>query len=229
MSGGMQTMRAAQHKISNVSPKIKEIEMELTLEYMQKFCEPDHYTGFYLRPVPLNGKTIASNGHILVCVDADLGAEPYDNLPASMAAMVDPGNFVSGFVPLDIVLADQPACSTCLGFGKTPKKLTDKCPDCEGTGEHYIGSHYYECKECDGEGEVGSGVLSAETEPCEACKATGRQYTIQRIDARSFNVEYLRMILELPSIEYQPDHDNSDSTMRFRFDGGVGVLMPVRV
>lgn len=51
-------------------------------------------------------------------------------------------------------------------------------------------------------------------------------------DGRHFSLRYLTKLSTLPGIEYLPDSSepggNFAPMMVFRFDGGIGVLMPMR-
>lgn len=87
--------------------------------------------------------------------------------------------------------------------------LTGVCPDCNGEGSFDCAS---DCGRCEGFGEIDPEAQYSTT-----------------IKGLHFQLNYVRKILALPAIEIsQTAVIDSDGTlpMQFRFDGGIGALMP---
>lgn len=66
-------------------------------------------------------------------------------------------------------------------------------------------------------------------EECANCYGTGiKQYQPFRVGETDFNVRYLTLISELPNAEIGISDKIETTPVPFRFDGGHGVLMPMR-
>lgn len=87
----------------------------------------------------------------------------------------------------------------------------DDCERCEGSG---MGHNDCPCCDCD----------------CCDCNGTGTCLPTQRIRFETFdvNVKHLRLVLALPNPKIAIDVSNGDGPLLFTFDGGVGLLMPMR-
>jgi hypothetical protein len=89
-----------------------------------------------------------------------------------------------------------------------PPATEEKCPECGGRGtEHDCPDCECDCKGCDGAGAVQD---RSWVEVGEAFFATG----------------YVRRILGLPGLEISLSPTAKDP-LSFKFDGGIGLLMPV--
>ena len=71
------------------------------------------------------------------------------------------------------------------------------------------------CCDCLGDGEI-------DDLPCAECNGTGKT----KIDGISFSDVYLSWIAELPNAKIAPTGFTTPA--RFKFDGGEGLLMPMR-
>lgn len=89
---------------------------------------------------------------------------------------------------------------------------TGPCPSCEGRG------YAHDCPDCECE--------------CERCNAQGTldsEILIStKVGGNFFSLKYVRQVLSLPGVEVSASADKNDAPLFFRFDGGVGVLMPLR-
>ena len=203
----------------------------ITIEQLQKFCAPDDARLFCTRPYPLDGNTIATDGKILVCVNSDLGAEPVES-PVSVAARkyINPSDFIEGFAPLEIVITDSDyvVCAKCGGskIEIRNKKSSRPCGDCDGEGHFHHRGHSYECKECDGEGREEFALAETETIACEKCNGSGTEFSCVEVDGMEYQTKYIAAILSLPVVQYKSPKEKYEA-MLFKFDGGVGRLMPV--
>ncbi|MFA6213518.1 MAG: hypothetical protein WC714_29040 [Candidatus Obscuribacterales bacterium] len=198
---------------------------------LQQFCNTDDVRFYMHKPFSVNGKACATDGCMVICMDGDTDIEPLsanlkkpELIANKLMEYCDASKFVDGFVPLKVEIPPYPLCHVCLGDGKVAKEI--ECPECDGEGEVNIGKHYYECKECDGSGNVPSEGKDAEkTIVCEKCNGSGKGYHSIDLDDRKFQAKYLEKILGLPNIEYKLMEGKTEM-MRFKFDGGVGCLMP---
>ena len=205
----------------------------MNYDQMMKFCNPDDARFFCRQPFPdMKGNVLATDGKVIVSVPANFATEEiqvYQKAIDIFAKYLDPELFQTGFVPLKVEIPPYPPCAPCNGTGKVNEERETECPDCDGEGGHYIGRHYYECIECDGSGKVADqSKTDVKKIDCEKCGGTGRGFHPVKLDARSFQSKYLELIMELPNAEYLPDGDKH-AIMRFKFDGGIGCLMPMMI
>jgi hypothetical protein len=199
---------------------------------MMKFCDPDDTRLYCTKPFSIDGKAYATDVKILMRFDGVTDVDPLsagnlantEMIARKIVGFCEAGNFVEGFMPFKVEIPPYPPCPMCLGVGKVAKEI--ECPECDGEGEVNIGKHWYECKECDGTGNTDDDNKDAEkTIDCEKCNGTGKGYHAVDVDDRKFQAKYLEKILALPNIEYKL-LDGEREMMRFKFDGGVGCLMP---
>ena len=205
-----------------------------TQELLQPFCAVDDIRVSLNRIFKKGDYLYATNGHVIVSVKDDGTETCPDN-----DALAPNGEVIlqrekcagPGFVPLRFdEPQDKEKCTSCGGSGKIAER--EICDSCNGNGsfEHY--DHWYECQACDGEGTVKA--KTGETDQCEDCNGSGesKHQPVTLPDGRTFKLLYLNKLLALPGIEYLPDPMRDDGTisiMQFRFDGGIGALMPIRV
>ena len=203
-----------------------------TQELLQPFCAVDDNRE-YLHYIFKKGDLLcASNGHIIVRVPDDKTVEidPRSTNTLDIDRLLNLDTWpADGFIQLEFTGPDViHKCSTCEGTGKTFEK--EECDECDGEGEFEYGEHTYECKECDGEGKLRA--YSGEKCDCEDCQGTGIKYKYLTIpDGRQFNYQYILKLMALPGISYLPDYSDDEhglAPMRFKFDNGLGLLMPVR-
>ena len=118
-------------------------------------------------------------------------------------------------------LEDAEQCSTCRGTG-----TVSECPECDGDGEIEFDTefhtYYVTCKSCDGDG-----VFAGPGRPCPVCKGAGRKlFTPVKWQRGFISMKHLDRIKVLPGLKLSL-HGDPLEIIRFRFDGGVGLLMPM--
>jgi len=184
---------------------------------------------YYLRaPFNLDGRTIATNGHILISCPED---QTYDDIENGRQFNIILDNFDGAkFQPIpDVTLPDIKKCKYCKG---TKKATISDCYECYGEGvvnaETKYNTYYdLDCQTCDGTGEIIENIGGDDN--CMACNATGLSLSDQpvKVGNMSFNAFYLRIIIDEPGIEICLLKDKS--MMLFRFGEYFGVLMGMRV
>lgn len=119
-------------------------------------------------------------------------------------------------------------CPACNGSG-----IGYKCPECEGKGDFDKGGHTYDCKECGGSGQVDDGY-DADKEPCVECDGDGEsRYKAVKVGNWHYDRRYLARVEKLPAVKFAqrtegPADFEDVAVAYFVFDGGEGVLMPMR-
>lgn len=182
-------------------------------------------------PFSIGGDLLASNGMILVCVsgagcDADTAPPDQQGVYAlykkgkerSWQGATIPANSVK---PIGNVI--EITCNVCDGSGRINMR---ECTDCDGEGDFDHGKHTYECKECSGNGYT---YRAGKEDMCPECVGSGfrtRATTTVRHDEFSISYRYIHQLQQLPDCVIDPAMDVG---FWFRFTGGWGLVMPVRV
>jgi hypothetical protein len=195
----------------------------MTKEDLMKFCSDTDTDRFNLSvPWSIGDFTYASNGHIIVRVPrlADIESNAGPKVDDLFHADPPAWFHLSGLSLPEIEIKE---CSTCGGKGKDCE-----CPECNGAGEiefDNMRSRYtVECLTCGGFGNI--------KDDCLDCSGKGtieieKPYPF-KIGTSHFQVIYLRWLAELPNCSIGPSPDPLKPAP-FRFDGGDGLLMPMRV
>lgn len=165
---------------------------------LQKFCSTDKSRPELHKPFSCGNFTYATNGHICVRVTKRDGALE-DN---------GRGEWIAKFFKKQPEMS--PAKFAPLQLIATLAEV--KCPECNGRGREH------DCPACECE--------------CDNCAGTGkaekrRSHTYVNLRGAAFDLKYVRQIAALPAVELELFAPKL-APMYFRFDGGDGVLMPVR-
>ena len=165
---------------------------------LQPFCSTDEVRPYLMKPFSRHGFTWATNGHILVRVTLRSDISDVDK-KFNIAGPLQDFESASFFKPEYFLPPPVPAPVGCAA--------------CDGRGhEHDCPSCGCICGACDGKGEVNpENNMSVSIGPTP------------------FSLKYIRQILSLPGIEIETlAADQSMKPLFFRFDGGIGALMPLR-
>lgn len=97
-----------------------------------------------------------------------------------------------------------------LGEFILPEPEEIDCPTCEGRGTEH------DCPDC----ECG----------CDACDSSGRAWKKNSVSLRGavFDARYLSFVTALPNLTFQTNCHKTAPSL-FKFDGGEGVIMPMRI
>ena len=190
------------------------------LELLKKFVSQNDPREYMHSPFNRGEWTYATNGHIAVRVPKIDGVEalPKKHIPNLEDLFQSAGGNEFIVLPWMPPLEE---CQLCSGTG-----IAYECEECDGDGEFEYGSHTYKCKECDGHGQVGysGGIDTA----CRHCGGTGMtRYKPMQVGGSHFDLFYLHLINGLPGAKFSPGAGQMDMA-RFVFDGGEGILMPLK-
>ncbi|MBN3003386.1 hypothetical protein JW897_06500 [Chromobacterium alkanivorans] len=184
---------------------------------LQPFCASQNDFRDWMRtPFRMNGKSYASNGHILI--ETEGGDHP--DIPAIMIQRITDilaSLPTAGYQALPVIPAPKfRPCRTCTGRGDKPT-----CPACVGHGKFKHYDDWYDCKPCDGKGHF--------NDPCQDCNATGQIDTSRpvRVGIARFQRNYLSLIAQLPT-PLLATGSMPDDIAGFTFHGGRGALMPLK-
>lgn len=165
---------------------------------LQQFCGDDPSREYLHKPFSRDGFTYATNGHIMVRVTLRPDVPDVDK-KFNQNKPLEGVETATFFRPA----FDLPPAPTETGPCKTcdGRGWDHDCPDCQCV-----------CQVCKGQGDANPELIISTT--------LGRQ---------NFALNYVRQVLSLPNVEIAalPAKDKGH-TLLFRFDGGVGALMPIR-
>ena len=178
------------------------------------------------QPWSLGEFSYASDGRILVRVtrlddvpENDKAPPVADYFKRDFALCVNP--------PPDLPFIVWDECSDCGGKGTIP--ANSPCKTCDGDGYRTCDlGHDHDCDDCKGRGTVADPKGPAIT--CEECDGKGRWekgVCLAPVDGFGLNSIYVRKIVtHLTGVRFASmDQDNP---VPFIFDGGCGVLMPMK-
>lgn len=201
--------------------------MTIPHEILIQFCEtdPDTY-GFerYEHPFNIDGFTFATDGHILLRVPEDTAYS--QNKPIDAVLRLCWPAQVNNLTYAPLFSVNPPVeevCNRCKGVTRK-----QECDECDGDGfvtwSNTLYNHDYEaeCKSCEGTGEVCE---------CQECDGTGKKRAPQTIDigGSRFNRALLFKITSLlHDVKMVIPAEGNLSTVHFTFDGGDGLVMPMR-
>lgn len=165
---------------------------------LQQFCGKEETRFYLMKPFSRGGFTWATNGHILVRVMLRPDIADVDQ-KFNVAKPLEGIEGRSFFRPS----FELPAAPTEIGQCETceGRGFSHACPDCECV-----------CNRCHGSGELDTEKLMSAS-----------------IGPTAFALNYVRQMLSLPGIEIEElPTEPSERPFLFRFQGGVGALMPMR-
>jgi len=207
----------------------------LTAIDLKIFCNPDDRRDALKAPFSDEKFTYATDGHICIRVPRIQGVTSDSGVSLLKYMTFDHAEMTTWhFIPDEIPADKRSECKSCNGTGKV---LT--CPDCEGDGEveykffSKSGKSYdldHECPVCEGTGKLNGSA----DDRCEDC--TGKGYIDDPVPVRieavglSISSHLLRRVQNLPGIMVAAKEHRADELppIRFRFDGGDGLIMPTR-
>lgn len=196
---------------------------------LSKFCGDDADRENITSPWSAGDYTYATNGRILVRVLRRTDATREDG-PDVRSVYAKAGK-AGVLVPLpSFDLPPSSTCATCVGVG-----LIVDCETCGGGGEsecHACG-HSETCEDCGGGGCFPAKEEDDDGRRCDACLGEGVEYARKSIKVAEnlyINVAYALWLRELPKlrIDLTPREEGDERPIHFTFDGGDGLLMPMR-
>lgn len=200
---------------------------------LTRFSAKDDIRDYLNSPYQEGGHAFATNGVIAVMLlgGAQDGMKAVDEKMAGrVQALIAGTDKFDHELTVTMPADTAKTCPICDGTGFT---ITTDCDDCDGAGEFEHGRHTYMCKECEGEGvdlqPAKAGASGARE--CESCGGFGTESRFLSFDGPGgpykFQEKYLRLALSLPGCRILVGGDNQ-AAARLEFDGGTGLLMPIR-
>jgi hypothetical protein len=202
----------------------------MKIEVLSKFASEDPERKNVCRPWSRGEHSYATNGWVLVRVPRIEGVEENDAAPDAdqLFPPLPPTRDLFDHAE-QLPICDEPkrhACSRCNGA-----KNIETCPECNGDYPFEVdsGSNLYEveCKTCDGDGTV----PSSEGKTCDLCDGTGLgryEKNFISVGEQHFNQFILWSMGTLPRVWIHPRKFRSIDASYFTFDGGDGLVVPMR-
>lgn len=165
---------------------------------LQPFCGREETFHKINRPFSRGEFSYATNGHIMVRVPRRSDVE--ENTVSPATETIYDQHPAASFEPAPAI--ELPGHAAVLE--------KEECTECNGTGSGC------ECENCQCD--------------CQSCDGTGGVENEQLISVgfkgAIYNRAWMAMMLGLPNLELGPV--DKEKPLRFRFDGGEGLLMPMR-
>ncbi len=182
-------------------------------------------------PFSIHEKTYATDGRIIIAVPFDDRFPYRDNAPGLIGLPFDHDE-ITDWVCLPELTEEQikSRCRSCHSNG-----FTTICEECSGEGEVSFSNefnHYdVTCNSCDGDGDIACSQTAEGAQVCTTCFGTRIKSQAVNVGRNCFdgiNTIYIQKIKKLPGAQFSL-HGDDFSCFRFRFDGGVGLIMPMRI
>lgn len=194
-----------------------------------KFCHPSSRHNID-KPFSRGEWTYATDGKIIIRVPRVEGYDE-DKGPKNVEQMFNQAEFmraVTVWQPLPPFKLETKECDWCKGKGYVKP--------CNAFGNPEIKCGNGEWKKCERHNDdctIGCDSTDKGAVVCEECFGTGTEKvnsgTVMNgaVGKTKVNAIYLDMIKDLPNVQIAPHDENS--FFRVKFDGGEGLLMPMRM
>ena len=200
----------------------------MKIEDLQPLCHDWAGRGLN-QPFIQQGKIYATNGKWCIRMDRteDFTTDNVSEINVVQHSTIEWDNFdiVTSWITITDIPRDKAfgQCDKCGGSG-----MVANCGECDGTGEvecEY--GHTHTCPECDGDGIETDGTKQ---DSCDKCDSTGLKRSENKINIGNNNFyiwQLYELMLVLGKLEF-PRHE-AFAVIPFKFDGGQGLIMHVRI
>ncbi|ANN70893.1 hypothetical protein [Bordetella bronchialis] len=200
---------------------------------IQRFCaQQDDAREWLHKPWLEDCNTVATNGHIAIVLRTPIvgavNAEPGPGMRGAVQRLIDQTAGHHLHAALNDVRIVKYDCPYCQGGGFVS---CEKCKPCGGEGEFKDADGWHICEECEGDGilTLPRQATDPDAQRCYSCCGTGHEWRSSTMVSHvNLANRYLSMLQDLPNCVLALPSD-PDQAVRFDFDGGTGVLMPMRV
>lgn len=180
------------------------------------------------QPFTMSGRTMASNGHLIISVPEASGFNYCEDLDSKKVRdMLDDAMSADYVILGDIDMPERSKCKVCKGCGKASES---ECDECDGRGEVELSNDYNEyevdCKSCNGSGE--NVELHTEID-CYSCDGSGEvfpEFFSIEIDGAFINAKYVEKIKRLPDV--MVCSDAKKNMLYFNSGDAYGVILGMR-
>lgn len=199
---------------------------------IKRFCATNDIRQFLNQPFKLDGRVVASNGHVIIVV-TDEGNNNYEELSHNRDGVlktVKRIEAVTQWHALDkdsLTFPELSECGVCKGMGKAIK---EDCEECDGEGEavaeNDFSTYHVKCASCDGEGYHST---PSDIETCPCCYGEGTvypQWSRVSVMGRDFHSNYLRLIINEPDLQVNVNAEAG--ILFFKTAGAVGAINGMR-
>lgn len=198
------------------------------MEILKQFCrnkEEGYGSNRISEPYSQGDHTYATNGWIAVRVPRVVDVPEREKTP-DMTRLTWDHDELDDWTDLPAYdTANAEECRHCKGTGKQ-----QVCYECDGAGELDLESDYnsytVECRTCRGDG-IAPG-RAEHLDPCERCHGIGKDLvTPVAWGSGHLSMFLLEAIKGLPGVKLSQRREG-EQPFRFVFDGGEGLVMPMR-
>ena len=215
----------------------------MDIQTLKPFCCEDTDKEGICTPYSWGEFTFATNGHMQIRVPRLAEVLENEKAPVIEFTELDPvGKHYlkepATWLPVPAITIKPEICAVCDGTGKAAV-----CPECNGEQSVDLSTTfnsygYHDCKTCDADGQISlfsiDGMklrypwIEEIREPCSFC-SFGKLWPMAGtvINGVKIKDHFLSLISVLPGVEIGVFSDPLE-VVRFRFDGGDGLIMPMR-
>lgn len=128
-------------------------------------------------------------------------------------------DLITSWLDMPVLPTNKITCEKCNGTGKE-----ETCHECNGDGiltfESDYNTYEVECERCGGNGKN-------DEIPCDECEGEGKipEVPYVKLDSVCLGIKYLELLKDLPDIKFAIVSKDRSEPVRFKFAGGVGLLM----
>lgn len=187
---------------------------------LQEFCNREQE--YFGKPFSVGKYTYATDQVIVIRIPRVEGFSENKVFPNVVTIFKNLPS-VKNFIDIPAYENHEIFCKECMGEGSI-----SECLKCGGTGkvDCFECGQSMDCKDCDGTGKVPNGPKE-----CDVCGGTGTMIASQYIEISNgvdVSSYYLELLKGLPNIKLSDECQNWMVPVYFKFDGGDGLLMPLK-
>jgi len=194
------------------------------IDLLQKFCHETKEE--LLTPFNMGDYTYTSDGWIALRVKKINGFDGGEGYPHIERLRWNHHDLSDWSNPPSIELGDLDECRQCKGYGRV-----QECPECSGEGIVYLANAFNEyendCATCRTDGEVYTN--SEDGNICDRCNGKGKEI-FKALPWGEGHINALNVVRlsVLPGLKISKVGDGLEPWC-FIFDGGEGIVIPMRV
>ncbi|MEH6347749.1 MAG: hypothetical protein V7785_21825 [Bermanella sp.] len=174
---------------------------------IQQWCAKQDVRDYLKSPFNFNGKTLASNGHVLIAVPERAGLPSiYEGLKKGVTKLLQIDGWEFSALDYQLELPEKVECEACKGH----KKITvNECKECNGEAvvcfENDFSDYTCDCASCDGHGGA---TIYGQGDECEGCYGEGKQFikwSRLKVCGVDINPNYYQLLRGIENLEVCSD------------------------
>lgn len=186
------------------------------------------------QPFNMMGKTVATNGHLMIFVDEDkqyTGNQFRESTKTTVAKIrsdISKVDFHTNLSDLKLSVPKNKPCTLCSGTGHC---TWIECKECKGDGDltflNGFNEYWVECKSCDGDGGKDKPAENTWDRKCDTCCGQGRIFDkLDHVEILGITIQpsYFELLLTLGG-GVKVGRTEDENMLYFSSRVGAGVVM----